>query len=270
MEILAFDDLATVIRQRLADDERFVVTAPVRLRDKDTGRFRDHDIVIAFRHGGSEWLTALGRHDRARRVGAAALDVFYKKCERTGVHRGIVISEQGFTAEGLSRATQLGLGCMSLEAALGFDWRQTQIVKRRARVITSIKAVVTTDPPFSGRVNVCDLEDRPIDRARLHGFVVACLDASSPADARAPGAFRERLHQDAPDLAAMTPEGARLKVSRVDVEVEYRIAEAEGGGRGAEHAASAAGADDTEGVLSFVRGADGRLTMSLGAREKER
>ena len=73
------------------------IEAPCRrLVDRDTGRLREHDVVITWDHGHHRIITAVECRDRSRPVGVPAIEAFADKCARTGVQSGVVVSAAGF------------------------------------------------------------------------------------------------------------------------------------------------------------------------------
>jgi hypothetical protein len=276
-----FHALTAAVEKALADDARFTITAPMRLRDKDTGRLREHDIVVIFEHGHHRVLTAIECRDRSRKVDVPALEAFHTKCARTGIHRGVVVSHRGFTTTALAKAAQLGLGCMSLEAATNFDWCLMRHVTQHNRFITKIEPLVTTDPPFPGKVHVFDSQGRRIDEARLHAMAVACLNSTTAVENWQPGVYQHNFYQNDPDLVAHAPDGTSLRIARIDLAVEYTISESTSpvelhsytDAHTAEQAASVASAPmdfgQMDGRLLFVKGPDGRISVSLQVLKKE-
>ena len=104
------------------------VDAPLRLRDKDTGRLREHDVVITrmTHHGANR--TALECRDRSRQLGVPQVEAFAKKWEKTGIHHGILVSTSGFTTTAIAKAAALNLSCMTLSEAERFTWIGKSIV----------------------------------------------------------------------------------------------------------------------------------------------
>lgn len=110
------------LERMLAHRDGVIVEFSSRLRDKDTGRLREHDVLIVrdTHHGPS--ITAIECRDQGRRVGVPQIEAFAKKCEKTGIHRGIVVSANGFTNTARTKAAALNLTCMELSEAETFEW----------------------------------------------------------------------------------------------------------------------------------------------------
>lgn len=99
------------------------VEAPSRsLIDKDTGRRREHDVLITWDHGHHKIITAIECKDHRRRIGVQVVEAFADKCRATGVHSGVIVSARGFTATARKKAEALSITCMDLEVAESFNW----------------------------------------------------------------------------------------------------------------------------------------------------
>jgi hypothetical protein len=65
------------IETALRQNPNIKVESPKRLVDKDTGRLREHDVVLTFTEGHHEILCALECRDRSRPVGVPAVEAFH-------------------------------------------------------------------------------------------------------------------------------------------------------------------------------------------------
>jgi Restriction endonuclease len=104
------------------------VESPKRLRDKDTGRWREHDVVLTFTQAHHEFLLALECRNRSRPVGVPDVEGFHAKCLRTGIGRGLMVSSTGFTNTALRKAESYGIGCLRLQEVTRFNWCATPAV----------------------------------------------------------------------------------------------------------------------------------------------
>lgn len=99
------------------------IEAPCRrLIDRDTGRPREHDVVITWDHGHHRIITAIECRDRSCPVGVPAIEAFADKCSRTGVHSGVVVSATGFAGTARKKADARSITCMDLAEVEKFDW----------------------------------------------------------------------------------------------------------------------------------------------------
>jgi len=120
--------------------------SPLRLRDKDTGRLREHDIVITrtTHHGPN--LTAIECKDHGRKVGVPQVEQFAKKCDKTGIHRGVIVAANGFTRTAVIKAKALNLTCMELADAETFAWIGEITVVGLRQNFLKIEAYVAIEP----------------------------------------------------------------------------------------------------------------------------
>jgi hypothetical protein len=116
--------LIHAIESSLHASAKVKVESPKRLIDKDTGRLREHDVVLTFLEGHHELSVALECRDRSRPVGVPEVEAFWAKCQRTGINSGIIVSSKGFTKSAIAKADSHNVGCLSLDEVERFDWCQ--------------------------------------------------------------------------------------------------------------------------------------------------
>jgi hypothetical protein len=114
--------LVRAIEHAINNDANVLVESPKWLLDKDTGRPREHDVVVTIQQHHHSILLAIECRDRSRKVGVPQVEQFSKKCERTGVHHALMVSAIGFAKTALRKAAQLSIRCLSLEEVDRFDW----------------------------------------------------------------------------------------------------------------------------------------------------
>jgi hypothetical protein len=152
-----------------------ICNKPKRLVDKDTGRLREHDVVLTFAEGHHELLLALECRDRSRPVGVPDIEAFHSKCERTGIDRGIIVSSKGFTSTALVKAKSYNIGCLSLDEVEGFDWCQIPAVTVLHRDLRGVRLRVefAESPPDGSTLTMEDgslLEEENLKNWALHCF----------------------------------------------------------------------------------------------------
>jgi hypothetical protein len=125
-----------------AHQDGVTVDSSLRLRDKDTGRLREHDVVIIRRTHHGPNLTAIECRDQGRKVGVPQIEAFAKKCEKTGIHHGIVVAANGFTSTARTKAKALNVTCMELAEAESFEWIGTVTIVGHFHNFTAIEARV--------------------------------------------------------------------------------------------------------------------------------
>lgn len=103
-----------MLERAFGREKGVTIHSPHRLRDKDTGKLREHDVVIVRKSHHGETLTAVECKDRGRPVGVDFVEQFSKKNEKTGIHHGIIVSATGFAETAKTKAKALNITCMTL------------------------------------------------------------------------------------------------------------------------------------------------------------
>ncbi|MGY4253618.1 hypothetical protein ACVI1L_000686 [Bradyrhizobium sp. USDA 4516] len=145
-----FHNLVAILERMFAHQDGVAVASSLRLPDKDTGRLREHDVVIIRRTHHGPNLTAIECRDQGRKVGVPQIEAFAKKCEKTGIHHGIVVAANGFTSTARAKAKALNLTCMELAEAESFEWIRTVTIVGLFHNFTAIE----------GRVRVMESEQK--------------------------------------------------------------------------------------------------------------
>lgn len=118
----SLEKLVAYLEHHLASNDMVKVESPKRLRDKSTGRLREHDVVLTIKSGHHTVLIAVECRDRSRPVGVPHLEGFAKKCQETGVGQGVIVSPSGFTKTAPVKARALGIRCLSLDQVNVLPW----------------------------------------------------------------------------------------------------------------------------------------------------
>jgi Restriction endonuclease len=177
--------LVRALEQATNNHAHVKVESPKRLPDKDTGQLREHDVVLTFSLGHHTMLVALECRDRSRKVGVPAVEAFRHKCDRTGVHRGIIVSPLGFTKTALAKAEAWETGCLGLEEADRFNWCLAPGIEYFERdLMQGPSWQYFTATPFDGSQQLYDNEGRAIDPAGFTNMAQAALNQRSPEDAQ--------------------------------------------------------------------------------------
>jgi len=118
----SLEKLVAYLERHFAVSDLVTVESPKRLRDKSTGRLREHDVVLTITTGHHTVLVAVECRDRSRPVGVNQLEGFAKKCEETGIGQGVIVSPVGFTKTAPAKARSLGIRCLSLDQVNVLPW----------------------------------------------------------------------------------------------------------------------------------------------------
>lgn len=114
--------LIATLEKALAGSNATIESRSRRLHDRDTGKPREHDVVITWDHGHHKITTAIECRDRSRPVGVPDVEAFADKCAATGVDTGVIVSAAGFRATARAKAAARSITCMDLEEVETFDW----------------------------------------------------------------------------------------------------------------------------------------------------
>jgi Restriction endonuclease len=208
-----------LIEQATHHDGNVLVESPKRLRDKDTGRLREHDVVLTFTLHHHKILVALECRDRSRKVGVPDVEAFSKKCQRTGIDHGIMVSSIGFTQTALEKAASENIGCLSLDQATSLNWCQAPgiVVSHRRVIRIHLHALPERQVGASAKLYTNNGTLIGEEEVRQIGF--QCLgDFPPPTD----GPVTKRFVDRAP--AVVDENGDRVGVRRLEVTMTYEIA----------------------------------------------
>jgi len=76
------------------------------------------------------------------KLGVEAVEAFSRKCEDTGIDRGIIVSAKGFTKTAVRKAEFHNIGCLALAEVNGFDWCGTPGIECKLRNIDHTRLFV--------------------------------------------------------------------------------------------------------------------------------
>jgi hypothetical protein len=122
----SLEKLVAHLHGQLIESGSVLIESPKHLRDISTGRLRRHDVVLTVTSGNQTFLVAIECRERNRPVGLSQLAAFSRKCCATSINKSAIVSSCGFTKTALSRATALGIHCLSLEQIKSFPWVQCE------------------------------------------------------------------------------------------------------------------------------------------------
>lgn len=141
-----FQEFVALLERVFAHEDDVTIHSPLRLIDKDTGKKREHDVVIVRKGHHGDTLTAVECKDHSRLIGVQTVEGFSRKCEKTGVHHGIIVSAKGFTATARTKAAALNIGLTTLAEAETFDWIGTKFLVGCTRQYHSIDFHIECKP----------------------------------------------------------------------------------------------------------------------------
>ncbi len=118
----SLERLVEFLEKTLANSEGVQIESPKKMRDRLTGRLREHDVVITIKEYHHELTIAIECRDRSRPMTVNQVEGFWKKCQDTGVNKAVIVSAKGFWNTARKKAEMLGIRCIDLEQATSFDW----------------------------------------------------------------------------------------------------------------------------------------------------
>jgi len=118
----SLEKLIASLEKALCGADNVVVESPKRLKDKITGKMREHDVVLTISQSHHQVIVAIECRDRTRPITVNQVESFWKKCQDTGVDHGVVVSSMGFYNTARQKADFLGIRCLDIEEVESFDW----------------------------------------------------------------------------------------------------------------------------------------------------
>lgn len=223
--------LVRALEQATNNAPNILVESPKRLADKDTGKLREHDVIVTFSLSHHSLVMALECRDRSRPVGVPDVEAFWKKCDRTGVHRALMVSATGFRRTALTKAAALEIGCLGLEDADRFNWCQAPGVEWMDRdLLDGPPWEIATAQPFDGDPQLYDGEDRPLDAAAFSSIAQAVLN-QRPTDvarredteARTTPVTCTFINDGASSFYLIDRHGNRVPLTRMVLHIRYSV-----------------------------------------------
>lgn len=143
----ALERLVMILETVLCQSKDTSINSPHRMRDRVTGKLREHDVVLITRQGHHEFVTAIECRDRSRPIGVDAVEAFNRKCSDTHVDRSVMVSSTGFRNTARVKAKFYGIDCLDLNTSATFDWMKTGAFK--SIKISNVHFAVTGVPDQS-------------------------------------------------------------------------------------------------------------------------
>ena len=126
------------LEKMVADNNNVLIESPRRIRDKITGQFREHDVVLTIKQHHHELQLAIECRDRSRPVTVNQVESFWTKLQHTGIDQGVIVSPKGFYKTARKKADHLGIRCLDLEQVESFKWLLTPDVREYQRNVKHI------------------------------------------------------------------------------------------------------------------------------------
>lgn len=107
--------LVEKLERQLSGNANVVIESPKKIPDIQTGKLREHDVVLTFSQSHHEIIIAIECKDRSRPVGVPDIEAFDNKCRYTNINQGIIVSSSGFCKTALDKASGMGIKCLELK-----------------------------------------------------------------------------------------------------------------------------------------------------------
>lgn len=144
---MQFQSFVAMLERTLNGADGVEIRSPMRLRDRDTGRLREHDVVIVRTTHHDQHLTAVECRDRSRNVTVNDVEAFANKCQRTGVHHGVIVAAHGFANTARVKARAQNISCVDLAEAERFPWVGSNVVTVRTLNFLASRCDLVLDDP---------------------------------------------------------------------------------------------------------------------------
>ncbi len=118
----SLEQLIYSLERALGHDDNVSVESPKRVPDKITGKKREHDVLITIKQGHHQVQVAIECRDRSRPITVNQIEGFWKKCQDTGIDKGVLVSTMGFYNTARKKADFLDIRCLDVEEVDSFDW----------------------------------------------------------------------------------------------------------------------------------------------------
>ncbi len=115
-----FESLIACIQKCVHDKAK--IDTNVKIRDIDTGKYRQIDIGIWLTDGPTDFFGIVEVRDRNRPIGVRYVEEISSKCRSVNADAAFIVSRSGFTKTALIKAGHLGLRALTYEEATNSNW----------------------------------------------------------------------------------------------------------------------------------------------------
>lgn len=220
--------LVSALERVLAGTGARIETRSRRLIDRDTGRPREHDVLIIWDHGHHQIVTAIECRDRSRPVGVPAVEAFADKCAATGVHSGVIVSSTGFTGTARTKAAVRSITCMDLEEVQEFGWFKGAAIIGYERQFGTIDAqfMFVGEHPTS-MVSVIDSRGTEFPSDNIFRTIMNAVPPSADPEAEVGQTIPVHMRMITPDWQVRDAEGRTWPLVHIDVTADYSVLKTE-------------------------------------------
>lgn len=173
-----FERLMFIIEKALADKENITVEPNKKLKDKDTGRMVEFDVIITYDQGHRKIVAGIECRDRSRRVQVDAVAAYSNKCRAANINYPIIASSKGFAKTAEKKATALGIQCLDIAKAESVNWMRAPGFSVFQRIIegTNIDYILEEGAPSIKNYIIVDKEGNEISQKIINNRVFHDFD----------------------------------------------------------------------------------------------
>jgi hypothetical protein len=256
----------------LAGTDAKVEAPSRRLLDRDTGKPREHDVLITWDHGHHQIITAIECRDRSRPVGVPDVEAFADKCASTGVNSAVMVSARGFRQTARTKAKRRAITLMDFSEVSQFDWGGTVTFVGYQRQFGMMKC----RPMFLGGspgtiLGIYNPSGERISDKEVMQVVMDGVGQAGDLKDEDGVTWRVNFTIVTPGCSAMDVTGKMWPLDHIYVETEFTVVktvspatkhEYVGGGARYTIASTDAPVGDRDGKLLMIRRDDGSATAS--------
>lgn len=249
-----------------------------RLVDRDTGMAREFDVLIEWKRGHHQLLTAIECKNHGRPIGVSIVEAFADKCDTAGIHSGVIVSTSGFTVPALAKAKARALGCMQLDAVAGFDWLGIDAMTRFRRHFDH----VDTQIMFVGAMpaSIASVSDTDGNRYSTDEVVEIITNLVPPADdpeTEVDKVTPVRVRLNTVNWTAFDGDGKGWPIDHILVRTSFTCIRTQhtltahrysGGGKDYAVVTADASLGDREGTIMLIKDEDEQLFLNWSSAEK--
>ena len=122
-----FHKTVEIIEKSIHNNDNIKIKSPEYIIDIISGQLREHDIVLYIDENHFKIKIAIECRDRKRKIDSPQLEAFKKKCEETGIDKGVIVSKMGFYKPEIKKAKHYNISCLTLQQIQSISWLKTEV-----------------------------------------------------------------------------------------------------------------------------------------------
>lgn len=151
--------LISHLERHLHENSDVTIESPKFLVDRTTGKKREHDVVLTFKHENHDLIVAIECRDRKSKVDSSHIEAFGAKCRDTGVNKGVIVTSNEFTKPALEKAKHLNISCFDISQATSFEWLSIAGIHLVYKRLLDIKITINPKKDFKRKPKIYEVCD---------------------------------------------------------------------------------------------------------------